>query len=95
MDFKSPEFQDAIQRLNDCLTKENLDKIKVVAENAKKYSEDEIVTWLGLHIIKKLSGTVHTSKTKQKKLCPCGCHGKLDDGKMYIGKVNMYTVEPR
>ena len=84
----SPHFQDAVKRLNDCFTEENLASIRKIGET--KFSDEACITAaLGIHIIKKLSGWAFTTEKVQEMQCVCGCRPlpfeKLEDGNMYIG----------
>ena len=86
IDFSSEKYQEAVERLKDCLSKENLDSITKIAEKRDTLTDDQMSCGIAVHIIKKLSGQASVNRSKSKEKCPCGCDDRVDSGSMWIGK---------
>ncbi|XP_045203197.2 uncharacterized protein LOC123556495 [Mercenaria mercenaria] len=92
VDFDTTPIQEAIQRLNDCLTEENCQQLTRIFER-QDLSENEVLVGCGVHLIKKLSGNAFTNTYRGNLTCPCGCGEKLQATDMCIGTSSTWYGE--
>ena len=70
---------------------ENIESLQKVGKMAN-LSEDQILVGIGIHLIRKLTGTAETTWSRSQIKCPCNCGGQLDfSNTMCIGKSIVYS----